>query len=131
MIPAISQYLKIPMGMGFYYSVVWQYAWKPLFKKSKYEGEIGSSDMDDPFTQEEKIGYNAYLGSSDMDDPFTQEEKIGKVSKGKEPQEGKEREQPRQDNRSTQQMRNDYEDYMQERDERYIDPYQDYPTFYG
>ena len=51
--------------------------------------------------------------------------------KEKEKPTGKERERERQDDRSTQQMRDDYEDYMQERDERYVDPYQDYPTFYG
>ena len=35
--------------------------------------------------------YEGEIGSSDFDDPFTQEEKIGKVSKGKEPERGKER----------------------------------------
>ena len=53
---AISQYLMIPMGMGLYYTYVFKYSWKPLFKKSQYQGEIGSSDLDDPFTQQEKIG---------------------------------------------------------------------------
>ena len=59
MISAISQYFRIPMGMGLYYTFVFQNSVKPLFTKSQFLGEIGSSDMDDPFTQEEKIGYVA------------------------------------------------------------------------
>ena len=108
---AIAQYMMIPMGMGLYYSLVWQYAWKPLFRKSKYQGEIGSSDMDDPFTQEEKIGYVA----EEAREPNTNQ---------------KERERQRQDDRSDRQYEQDYRNYMQERDEKYIDKYQDYPSFY-
>jgi hypothetical protein len=100
---AIAQYLKIPMGMGFYYSVVWQYAWKPLFRKSTYQGEIGSSDDDDPFTQEEKIGY---------------------VSKGKEPEKGKERkpaeelQREREREGSREQDQRDYQDYLDSKIDR-------------
>ena len=57
LIDAIADWYRIPMGV---------YAW-PMFVlstsyklytelKKQYEGEIGSSDFDDPFTQKEKIG---------------------------------------------------------------------------
>ena len=98
---AVAQYFAIPMGMGLYYSLVWQYAWKPLLQKRKstYQGEIGSSDSDDPFTQEEKIGY---------------------ISKGKEDRSQKERERQRDNERereyydteyTQEQERRDYQEY--------------------
>ena len=109
---AIAQYMMIPMGMGLYYTWVWKTYWKPLFKKSQYQGEIGSSDNDDPFTQEEKIGN---VEEDDDRRPNTNQ---------------KEKERQRQDNRSDRQYEQDYRNYMQERDEKYVDPYQDYPSFY-
>lgn len=91
---AIAQYFMIPMGMGLYYSYVFRYAWKPLFTRSNFKGEIGSSDMDDPFTQEEKIGY---------------------VSKGKEDRTQKEREETPDNERE----RDYYDrDYTRESSER-------------
>lgn len=97
---AISQYLMIPMGMGIYYSWVYKKYWKPLLqnRKSSYVGEIGSSDEDDPFTQEEKIGY---------------------ISKGKEPEKGKER-------KPAQELQRERErEGSREQDERDYQQYQD------
>ncbi len=102
--------------------------------KIPYQGEIGSSDMDDPFTQEEKIGYNAYLGSSDMDDPFTQEEKIGYISKDKEPEKGKERQ--REDDSlekiyREQQRQRDREEYERNQQDPSDWTDRDYGTYWG
>jgi hypothetical protein len=56
MIKAISQWYNIPIGvLGWPYFVLTN-SYK-LYQETKiYDGPIGSSDMDDPFTQEEKIG---------------------------------------------------------------------------
>lgn len=70
--------------------------------------------------------YSGKIGSSDFDDPFTQEEKIGKVSKGKEPETGKERFPFQEIERQR-----DYSEELEGYGERYIDKYQDFPTFYG
>jgi hypothetical protein len=69
--------------------------------KKKYEGEIGSSDFDDPFTQEEKIG------------------------KGGKPKPSERRRQEEL------QRERDYSGELEQYGERYIDKYQDFPTFYG
>jgi hypothetical protein len=101
MYEAVSQYLAIPIGMGIYYSWVYKNYWKPLLQKRKstYVGEIGSTDQDDPFTQEEKIGY---------------------ISKGKEPEKGKERKQAEELQRERER------EGSREQDERDYQEYRDY-----
>ena len=105
---AVSQYFMIPMGMGIYYSWVWRNYWKPLLvkRRSTYEGEVGSSDLDDPFTQEEKIGY---------------------ISKGKEDRSQKERERKPDNERERDYYDREYtreqaeQDYRQYQDDK-LDP---------
>jgi hypothetical protein len=56
LIEAIAQWYRIPMGVYAWPMFVLQTSYKLYHQKKIYEGEIGSSDFDDPFTQEEKIG---------------------------------------------------------------------------
>lgn len=70
LIDAIADWYRIPMGV---------YAWPMFVLSTSYK-----------LYQERKV-YEGEIGSSDFDDPFTQKEKIGKVSKGKEPPRGKQR----------------------------------------
>jgi hypothetical protein len=104
LIDAIADWYRIPMGV---------YAWPMFVLSTSYK-----------LYQERKV-YEGEIGSSDFDDPFTQKEKIGKVSKGKEPPRGKERKRQESDRQQ------DYSEELEGYGERYIDKYQDFPTFYG
>jgi len=56
LIDAIAGWYRIPMGVYAWPMFVLSTSYKLYQERKVYEGEIGSSDFDDPFTQKEKIG---------------------------------------------------------------------------